>query len=138
MSPVAHLALLTIREDGNRDTIPLRKPENKSTRHGWLSRKLLPRHSTTFTYKARTTYRPVARKKSFSRPLSSSDNQRNIFEDKSLEETCRLGGQGVLALPEEYAAGKLTLPTCLSATATYLLHHGKHIMLNLRSILIVS
>ena len=61
--------------------------------------------------------------------MSSSDSQRNIFENKSLEETCRLGGQGVLPLPEDYAAIKLTLPTCLSATATYLLHHGKHRML---------
>ena len=106
---------------------PSIKSTTKEHKHGWLSRKLLPRASTTYTYKARTTYRPITRKRSLSRVPSFTDGgRRNILEGKTLEETCRLGGLGILMLPYEYAVDKLTLPTCLSAAATYLLQHGTH------------
>ena len=104
---------------------PSIKSSTKEHKYGWFSRKFLTKASTTYTYKARTTYRPIARKKSFSRVPSITDGlRRNILEGKTLEETCRLGGLGVLVLPKEYAIDKLTIPTCLSATATYLLQHG--------------
>ena len=105
---------------------PSVKSITKEHKHGWLARKFLPRPSASYTYRSRTTYRPIARKKSFSRVPSLTDGgRRNILEGKTLEETCRLGGLGVLMLPYEYAFDKLTLPTCLSATAAYLLQHGK-------------
>ena len=104
---------------------PSIKTNTKEHKHGWFSRKFLPKASTSYTYRARTTYRPIARKKSFGRVSSIIDGGRkNILEGKTLEETCRLGGLGVLILPQEYAIDKLTLPTCLSATAMYLLQHG--------------
>ena len=53
---------------------------------------------------------------------------RNILLGKSLEEICRLGGTAYLALPEIFGADRrYSLPTCLSATATYLLQHGTFI-----------
>lgn len=56
---------------------------------------------------------------------SLSDRSRKDFlKDKSLEEIGPLGGLSILVLPPEFAVDKLTLPTCLSATATYLSQHG--------------
>ena len=104
------------------------KSETLPRRHGWFARKFLPRPSATYIYKARTTYRPITRKKSFSSRSSSfsDDGRRNILEGKTLEETCKLGGLGVLMLPKGYCLETPTLPTCLSATATYLLNHGAY------------
>ncbi|KAL9125004.1 MAG: hypothetical protein Q9217_005732 [Psora testacea] len=104
---------------------PSVKSKTKEPKNGWLKRKFFHHSSTTFTYKARTTYRSVPRKKSFSSVPSLTDGGRkDILDGKTLEETCRLGGLGVLVLPVEYAVDKLTLPTCLSAAATYLLKFG--------------
>lgn len=98
----------------------------KEHRQNWFARKLLPRNSAAITYKARTTYRPITRKRSLSRVPSFTDGGRkNILEGKSLDQTCRLGGLGLLLLPKGFAVEKLTLPTCLSAAASYLLQHGK-------------
>ena len=55
----------------------------------------------------------------------SEDNHKNILKGKSLEELSRLGGLSVLLLPADFAVDKLTLPTCLSATAAYLYQHGE-------------
>lgn len=55
----------------------------------------------------------------------SEDRHKNILKGKSLEELSRLGGLCVLTLPSDFAVDKLTLPTCLSATAMYLYQHGE-------------
>lgn len=123
MRCIAELADLS--EDSTQEEASV-KSSIKERRQNWFARKLLPGNSATITYKARTTYRPIARKKSLSRVPSFTDGGRkNILEGKTLEETCKLGGLGILILPEEFATEKLTLPTCLSAAATYLLQHGK-------------
>ena len=56
--------------------------------------------------------------------MVSDGSRKNILDKKSLEETCRLGGTGVIKLPQGFAVDQLILPTCLSATAVYLLEHG--------------
>ena len=53
--------------------------------------------------------------------------RKDMLKDKSLEEISRLGGHNLLILPHEFAVDELFLPTCLSATATYLSQHGKTI-----------
>ena len=99
--------------------------EKKRRKHGWLKRKFFHHSTTNLQYKAKATYRLVPRKKSFSSLQSLTDDSRkNILDDKTLNETCRLGGLGVLILPSDFAAGKVTLPTCLAAAATYLLQYG--------------
>ena len=102
------------------------KITTKSHRQGWLARKLFRRSSSTYTLKAKTTYKPIAKKKSFGGiPVLSDDSHKNTLKGKSLEELSRLGGLSVLMLPSDFAVDKLTLPTCLSATATYLYQHGE-------------
>lgn len=97
----------------------------QKSHHGWLARKIFRRSSSTYTLKAKTTYRPVTRKKSLGGlHLLSSDTPTRILTGKSLEEISRLGGLGILTLPPEFAVDKLTLPTCLSASAAYLLEYG--------------
>lgn len=95
--------------------------------HGWLARNIFRRTSSTYTLKAKTTYKPLTRKKSLGGIplLSNNAAPKNIITGKSLEELSRLGGIGVLLLPNEFAVDKLTLPTSLSAIAAYLLQHGK-------------
>ena len=99
------------------------KVTTKSHQHGWIARKLF-RRSTTL--KAKATYKPLTRKKSLAGiPLLSEGEPKNTIKGNTLEEIGRLGGLGILALPHDFAVDKLTLPTCLSATATYLCQHGK-------------
>ena len=62
--------------------------------------------------------------------LSEGGALKHTLKDKSLEEIGRLGGLGILTLPPEFAVDKLVLPTCLSATATYLCQHGKTLRIN--------
>ena len=50
--------------------------------------------------------------------------RKDFLRNKSLEEIVRLSGLSILLLPREFAADKLALPTCISATATYLSQHG--------------
>ncbi|CAD6577765.1 MAG: hypothetical protein ASARMPRED_008403 [Alectoria sarmentosa] len=101
------------------------KTTTKTHHQGWLARKLFRRSSSTYTLKAKTTYKPILKKKSFGGiPGFSEDSHKNILKGKSLEELSRLGGLSVFILPSDFAVDKLTLPTCLSATATYLYQHG--------------
>ena len=102
------------------------KTTTKTHHPGWLARKLFRRSSSTYTLKAKTTYKPIPKKKSYGGiPVLSEDSHKNILKGKSLEELSRLGGLGVLTLPSDFAVDKLTLPTCLSATAAYLFLHGE-------------
>ena len=102
------------------------KTTTKTHHAGWLARKLFRRTTSTYTLKAKTTYKPISKKKSFGGiSVLSEDHHKNILKGKSLEELSRLGGLSVLILPPDFAVDKLTLPTCLSATATYLYQHGE-------------
>ena len=104
----------------------LQKSVEKTHQHNWLARKLFHRSSSTYTLKLKNTPKPVKRKKSFGViPKLEDGGQKNILKDRSVEEICRLGGVGLLILPKEFAVENLTLPTCLSATGTFLLQHGK-------------
>lgn len=47
------------------------------------------------------------------------------MKEKDLQELVRLCGSSLLYLPTEYAAGSLAVPTCLRATAQYLVQHGE-------------
>ena len=107
------------------------KTTTKSHHPGWLARKLFRRSTSTYTLKARTTYKPIVKKKSFAGiPVLSQDSHKNTLKGKSLEELSRLGGLSVFVLPPEFAVDKLPLPTCLSATATYLCQHGESLSLS--------
>ena len=99
------------------------KADTKERKQGWVRRKLFPNSISSYSYRAKTTYKPMSRRKSISRMVSDG-SRKNILDKKSLEETCRLGGTGVIKLPQGFAVNQLILPTCLSATAGYLLEHG--------------
>ena len=102
------------------------KTTTKTHHAGWLARKLFRRTSSTYTLKAKTIYKPISKKKSFGGiSVLSEGHHKNILKGKSLEELSRLGGLSVLILPSDFAVDKLTLPTCLSATATYLYQNGE-------------
>jgi hypothetical protein len=52
------------------------------------------------------------------------------FKDEDLQSLVRLCGKNMLYLPPEYAPGALVLPTCLRATAQYLVQHGMQLLIN--------
>lgn len=124
--PVAPHSIADIQGDLDDENHSETKTTTKSHHQGWLARKLFRRSSSTYTLKAKTTYKPISKKKSFGGiPVLSEDSHKNTLKGKSLEELSRLGGLSVFILPSDFAVDKLTLPTCLSATATYLYQHGK-------------
>ena len=93
----------------------------------WLSRKFFHRSASSYHLKVKSTstHKTLKHRKSFAMISKLEPGGRNILLDKSLEEICRLGGTGSLILPDGFGARKrFSLPTCLSATATYLLQHG--------------
>ena len=96
------------------------------THHNWIMRKLLRRSPpSTYDLKVKTKQKPVTRRTSLSSLSSMREKEhKDILKDKSLEEMGRLGGLSILLLPRDFAVDKLTLPSCISATATYLAQHG--------------
>ena len=124
ISPLNSLAVLKLRHS----------LENKSqtevtakTHHNWIMRKLLRRSPpSTYNLKIRTKQKPVKRMSSLSSISSMREKEhKDILKNKSLEEMGRLGGLSILLLPRGFAVDKLTLPTCISTTATYLARHGR-------------
>jgi len=112
-------------EEGS-NSIHVEKMTQKPHHDSWFTRKFLRRTPSTYNFKAKITFKPLARKKSFSSIRSHSDKaSTNILKGKSLDEMSLLGGTQILVLPADFAVGKLELPTCLSATAAYILKHGK-------------
>lgn len=123
---VALLSVSNVQGDLDDENHSQTKTTTKTHHAGWLARKLFGRSTSTYTLKAKTTYKPISKKKSFGGiPILSEDRHKNILKGKSLEELSRLGGLSVLTLPSDFAVDKLTLPTCLSATAMYLYQHGE-------------
>ena len=86
--------------------------------NNWLMRKILRRTSSSYNVKVKSTNNKRVIQK------TSDRSRKDILKAKSLEEIGRLGGLSILVLPPEFAVDKLALPTCLSATATYLCQHG--------------
>ena len=98
---------------------------NTKTHSNWLMRKILRRSTSTYSVKVKS--------KSISRKLSVSGItdlpkrvQRDLLKGQTLEEIGRLGGLSLFTLPPEFAVDKLSIPTCISATATYILQHGEY------------
>lgn len=88
--------------------------------------KLLRRPTpSTYNLKVKAKQKPITRRTSVSSLSSILEREhKDLLKGKSLEEIGRLGGLSILELNDDFAMGKLTLPTCISATAGYLYHHG--------------
>ncbi|KAA8568025.1 hypothetical protein EYC84_008448 [Monilinia fructicola] len=101
--------------------------EDGPDRHGnWLSRKIFGRTSSSQTpivKSKKTERRDLKRMRSISDSLRLR-GRRDSLKDRDLVELVRLCGSSPLYLPAEYAASSLTLPTCIRATAQYLIQHG--------------
>ena len=123
--PSCRIASIRANSFAEEESNPTQTKIIEKSHQGWLARKIFRRTTSTYTLKAKTTYKPIAKKKSLGGiQLLSENKPTNILSGKTLEEISRLGGLGILVLPSEYAVDKLTLPTCLSATAGHLLEKG--------------
>lgn len=69
----------------------------------------------------------MARKRSVSDMAMHLGQKKDTLKDEDLASLVRLCGKSLLYLPSEYAPGALTLPTCLRATAHYLVQHGESV-----------
>ncbi|PQE05598.1 GTPase activating Rga6 protein [Rutstroemia sp. NJR-2017a BBW] len=99
-------------------------PEDVPDKTGsWLSRKLFRRPSSPPSIRSRKDPRHLRSKRSISDSLRLRA-RRDTLKDRDLVELVRLCGSSLLYLPAEYAAGSLALPTCLRATAQYLIQHA--------------
>ncbi|KAF7899755.1 hypothetical protein EAF00_004091 [Botryotinia globosa] len=101
--------------------------EDGPDKHGnWLSRKLFRRTSSSQTPVVKSK---KAERRDLKKMRSISDSlrlksRRDSLKDRDLVELVRLCGSSLLYLPAEYAASSLTLPTCIRATAQYLIQHA--------------
>ncbi|PQE25133.1 GTPase activating Rga6 protein [Rutstroemia sp. NJR-2017a BVV2] len=99
-------------------------PEDVPDQTGsWLSRKLFRKPSSPPSIRSKKDPRHLRSKRSISDSLRLRA-RRNTLKDRDLVELVRLCGSSLLYLPAEYAAGSLALPTCLRATAQYLIQHA--------------
>ncbi|KAH8668024.1 hypothetical protein BGZ60DRAFT_528362 [Tricladium varicosporioides] len=87
----------------------------------WFSRKILRRTSSTTSVR---TDKYLKHRRSISDLSLRLKLKKDKLKDKGLQELVRLCGSSLLYLPGEYAAGSLTVPTCLRATAQYLVQHA--------------
>ena len=107
------------------DGTPSQTQVTQKVHRHWLSRKFLPRSSSTFTLKAKTAFKPLSRKKSLGGFLARGESaSTNVLKDRSLEEVCRLGGTIPLILPPEFALNELFLPASLTTLANYILQQS--------------
>jgi hypothetical protein len=91
----------------------------------WLMRKLLKRSSSfQLTRKKQPRKASMKHKRSFSDISVRRHKARDHSNNKDLGSLVRLCGLSVLSLPADYAPQSLGIPTCLRATAQYLVHHG--------------
>lgn len=113
---------------------PVYQPDHRSVSHqpqqrrSWFSRHFRRDTSTGTRVSSSPVARPV-RKLSSRRSLSELAAQfmhpkRDGFKDENLQTLVRLCGQSKLYLPSDYAPASLVLPTCLRATAQFLVQHG--------------
>ena len=88
----------------------------------WFSRKILRRTSSTQSIK---NDRHMKHRRSISDLSLRFIWKKDSLKDKDVQELVRLCGSSLLYLPTEYAPGSLAVPTCLRATAQYLVQHGE-------------
>ena len=101
-------------------------PTDRVHHHGWIVRKFLRRTSSTYNIKPRGIAPEIRRKRSvYTLSGIQPRPRKDILKDRTLEEISRLGGLSILTLPHDFAAvDKLVVPSCVSATAHYLVQHG--------------
>lgn len=116
---------------------PPQHRQSQQRRTGWFSRTFLRQPSTTSSHASANTSTVTARSsesRRVSHKRSMSDLaiqimqpslKRDTLKGEDLQSLVRLCGKSVLYLPSEYAPGSLILPTCLRATAQYLVQHGE-------------
>ncbi|KAI9779723.1 MAG: hypothetical protein M1839_007221 [Geoglossum umbratile] len=89
----------------------------------WLFRKLLRKAPSGHTVRRSSNPR-LTRNSSVSDIALLGRGRRDVLKDRTLEEIARLGGESVFLLPAGSASGPLTIPSCFSATGTFILQHG--------------
>lgn len=91
----------------------------------WFSRTFCRPPSSSRSVSSKSE-RSIRRKQSVSDLATQAQVQtkRDSFKGESLQTLVRTCGKSVLYLPPEYATGSLMLPTCIRATAQYLVQHG--------------
>lgn len=93
-------------------------------KHGsWIMRKLLRRTSSMQTLKVKTD-KQIRHKRSISDFSTRLRMKKEPLKDKTLKDLVDICGRSLLYLPSEYAAASLSLPTCLRATAHYIVQNG--------------
>ncbi|KAI9698749.1 MAG: hypothetical protein M1836_003859 [Candelina mexicana] len=91
-------------------------------RSNWFMRKILRKAASTHNVKS-PAKKPLARRLSVA---SIPDRGRkDTLRGRTLEELARLGGISIFVLPPAFAAARLAIPTCFSATATFLSQYGR-------------
>ncbi|RFU24335.1 hypothetical protein B7463_g12005, partial [Scytalidium lignicola] len=91
-----------------------------SERQGsWFSRKLFRRSSST-----QSITDQESRQKTNNSNLANPWSRKSCEKNYELQELVRICGSSIVYLSSEYAASSLTLPTCLRATAQYLIQHA--------------
>lgn len=86
-------------------------------------RKILRRTSSMQTLKIKSD-RQIRHKRSISDFSTRLRLRKEPLKDKCLKELVDICGRSILYLPSDYAASSLSLPTCLRATAHYIVQHG--------------
>ena len=99
-------------------------------RRSWFSRTFLRQASATTSDASSTrSNKTVRRRRSVSdlalHLVNGGAGRRDNLKDEDLQSLVRLCGKSKLYLPQGYAPGELVLPTCLRATAQYLVQHGR-------------
>lgn len=120
-------------------------PEHRHSQQkisGWFSRTFLRQPSAASSHASGNAstviVRPSeARRASHKRSMSDLAIQimqpilkKDTLKGEDLQSLVRLCGKSILYLPSEYAPGSLILPTCLRATAQYLVQHGEAVPSN--------
>ena len=75
-------------------------------------------------------HKPLAQRRSVSDMAHQlvHPGRKSDLKDTNLSDLVRLCGKSLFYLPTEYAPGPLLLPTCLRATAQYLVQKGERMM----------
>ncbi|KAI9755081.1 MAG: hypothetical protein M4579_004420 [Chaenotheca gracillima] len=98
-------------------------PSKSAASKNWLARKFMRKTTTTRSPETSDSEKSVSRRVSFG-DVGLLARRRDSLKDQDLDDVARLGGLSVFVLPQEFSPCPLTVPTCISATATYLAQHG--------------
>lgn len=86
-------------------------------------RKIL-RRTSTITYKQKPD-KLLKHKNHIAPSVPRLHKSTDRFDGLTIDELVKLCGASTLYLPADYSPGTLRIPTCLRATAQYLIQHGK-------------